>query len=404
MQKHQAMELLTQIFHDYHIIKEPKYRNANLMDLKGYLDTLDHLKDDLKDHKTYKDLVNGISQTINRIEKSTKSDNTWRNTSERGINKAIRPVVNKPGHPTEFPFEWKCPKSGQSCFINDHWGARNFMVMDVIGYIFLLDYGCGSLPKEPSLMFNDFGSIGVRESLPSSESINNDHLISVDLDKIKNQKNGIKFTDADFRKYTSLDYSSNQIRDLLYETSKVEFKLVFPVRMMEGEKPKEKLYQMNIFSKLFEFGYIDRDIRHDGIVQSREYYIFFNTILGELFLHNLLSGSYDWVDSNFYMLPANAQAFYRQFILHHDKTTNPINLVTIKERLRLLDTNPTNLLRTIEENILKPLIQHGFILSYEKKIDGFMGTKFTIKRPHKKKKPEIDSKTPLETPAGIGGS
>lgn len=30
---------------------------------------------------------------------------------------------------------------------------------------------------------------------------------------------------------------------------------------------------MNCFSRLFEFGYIDKDLRKDGIVQGREYYI-----------------------------------------------------------------------------------------------------------------------------------
>lgn len=404
MKKHQMLELFTQIYQDYHIIKVPKYRNANLVDLKGYLSRLNELKEHFQNHKMYNDLVNGISQTITRIEKSKKSDDTWRNTSERGINKAIRPVVKKPGHAIDFPLEWKCPKSDLTCYINGYWDARNFMVMDMIGYIFLLDQGGGSLPTKRSFTFNDLNSIGVRESLPSQE-LTHEHPVVADdtyIEKLRKSKCGIKFTDADFRKYTSLNYSSNQIMDLLYETSKAEFKLVFPVRMMEGKRPKEKLYQMNIFSKLFEFAHMDRD-RHDGVVQSREYYIFFNTILGELFLHNLLSGNYDWVDNNFYMLPYNAQAFYRQFILHNDKQSIPINLITIKERLHLCDNNTTNLIKTIEENIFKPLIQYGFIISYEKPSDGLMGAKFMIKRPKKGKQPDTDNKATSDLKAGMGG-
>lgn len=401
MKKHQVMETLTQIFHAYHTIKEPKYRNANLEDLKGYQAKLTNLKEYLKDHKMYNDLVNGVSQTINRIEKSTKSDSTWRNTSERGINKVIQPIAKKPGHPIDFPFEWKDPKSGKSCYINDNWDARNFMVMDMVGYIFLLDQGGGALPKEPSFVFSDLGSIGIRESLPPPEAIHDDPQIPFDLDKIESPKYGIRLTDADFRKFTSLNYTSNQIRDLLHETSKVEFKLVFPVRMRDGKELKEKLYQMTIYSKLFEFGHIERDIRHDGIVQSREYYIFFSTILGELFVHNLLSRNYDWVDNNFYMLPTNAQAFYRQFILHNNKPSIPINLVTIRQRLHLYDKNTTNLINTIEENIFKPLIQHGLITAYEQLPNGLMGEKFVIKRPSKGQK---NRKTALDLKAGIGGS
>jgi len=134
MKKHQAVESLMQIYHDYQSIKVPKYRNADLVGLKTYLDALNNLKGHLKDHKIYNDLINGISQTINRIEKSIKSDSTWRNTSERGINKVIQPVPKKPGHPINFPLEWRDPKSGMSCYINDNWDSGNFMVMDVLGY------------------------------------------------------------------------------------------------------------------------------------------------------------------------------------------------------------------------------------------------------------------------------
>lgn len=64
-----------------------------------------------------------------------------------------------------------------------------------------------------------------------------------------------------------------------------------------GDKvgPKEKWYDMHVFSRLFELASIDVDVRKDGIVQKREYYVIFNTIFGELFVHNLLSKNYDCV-------------------------------------------------------------------------------------------------------------
>jgi hypothetical protein len=119
------------------------------------------------------------------------------------------------------------------------------------------------------------------------------------------------------------------------------------------------------------------------VVQNRQYYISFNTTLGEMFAHNLLSKSYDWLDNRFYSLPYNAQVFYRRFLVHNDYKSIPLNLETIIEGLNLQDKNITNLTGTIETNILNPLIEMGLIDSYEKNDEGLYGLKFTIKRSKK---------------------
>jgi hypothetical protein len=120
---------------------------------------------------------------------------------------------------------------------------------------------------------------------------------------------------------------SNDILNLLLETSRVEFKIAFPIRLQEKVKNeiKEKWYPMNVFSRPFELGYKDNE-RSDGVVLSRTYFIFFNTILGELFVHNLLTKGYDWVHSDLYNLPPSAQIFYRRFILHHNFQSLELNL------------------------------------------------------------------------------
>jgi hypothetical protein len=177
--------------------------------------------------------------------------------------------------------------------------------------------------------------------------------------------------------------SSNDILNLLLETSRVEFKLVFPVRLREGKKDQEHTYNMNFFSRLFEFGYVDRATRSDGIVTLREYYVSFNTVLGELFAHNLLSQSYDWLDNRFYNLPYNAQVFYRRFLLNNNYKSIPIKIETVKERLNLDDQNITNLKNTIERNILLPLVNQGLIDSYQKEKEGLYGLKYIIKRSDK---------------------
>jgi hypothetical protein len=105
-------------------------------------------------------------------------------------------------------------------------------------------------------------------------------------------------------------------------------------------------------------------------------------MLGELFIHNLLARNYDLIDRRFYMLPLAAQSFYKHFILTHDLNTININLCSIKERMRLCGGNITNLTRTIENNILGPLVQYGYIISYEKDA-GLKGLKYIIRIPDK---------------------
>ena len=164
--------------------------------------------------------------------------------------------------------------------------------------------------------------------------------------------------------------------------------LGYPVRLQAGEKPKNRNYYMNLFSRFFEFGYINKEPRSDGIIQSREYYVGFNTILGEVFAHNLLSKNYDWVEPSFYTLPYSAQILYRRFLIHNNYRKIPLNLETIAEKLNLKDKNVSNLIKTIEQSALMPLIEHGLIHSYEKE-EGLHGLKFIIRR-LKRSQPKVE--------------
>ena len=186
--------------------------------------------------------------------------------------------------------------------------------------------------------------------------------------------------DKNFRKFTSLKMTSNDIFKLLLETSRVEFRLTFPVRLkLEGEKIRERPYRMNMFSRLFEFGYIEQHRESDGIIRNREYFVNFNTMLGELFVHNLKMINYDWIREDLYSLPASAQIFFRKFIVNNNKPQIPINLENIVRKLNLMDGNKTNLEATVVTNVLEPLKMQGFISSY-KKTNGLHGTKYIVSR------------------------
>jgi hypothetical protein len=386
MTRQEAQGIFKQIREEYDRVAYPKYRHAKIPDLEEHLKILKGLKTYLRDDLAYLNLMNSIAQTLSRITRKTE----WVNASERGINKAIPPLLKKKDREIEFPFRWVEEKHGQECFINNgYWSARNYMVMDVVGYFFLLSVGGDILPTKTDPIFKDLASIKRREmELNSSGSIPNANRQSnIPSNLIHSaSKFSITFTDRQFRKFVSQDLSSNEILQLLLDTSLVQFKLAFPVRLpREKKSAKEDLYIMHFFSHLFELGYTNIDVRGDGIVRQRRYTVIFNTILGELFVHNLLTKNYDWVDTGFYKLPQSAQVFYRRILLHNNYTQVPVNLETITQKLNYSDRNVTNLIRTVEENVLQPLLDFGLISSYRKE-SGLAGTKFIIRR--EKEEPE----------------
>lgn len=384
MTAQEAIEIFGNIKTEYNSLKEPKYKFINHENFIHQYEQILLINNYFKHNQDYKNLVNGMAQVIKKINRAflNNEKKDWRNVSERGMNKVIRPVTRKKNQPDEIPLQWVDEKTQETCFINNgSWGPKNFMLMDVLGYLLLLRKGDDLLPVEPLPIFSDLDSITIRE-----KELSNPPLIirypptinEQDINIFKKMKYYVHFTDNDFRQFTSTNMCSNDIMNLLQNTCRVEFKIVYPVRLQDGKNAKNKIYCMNIFSRFFEFGYIDRE-RIDGVIKSREYYLGFNTILGEIFAHNLLSKNYDWVAPSFYTLPYSAQILYRRFLIHNNYQRTQLNLRTIVEKLNLRDKNTSNLIKTIEQSALQPLIEQGLIESYEKE-EGLHGLKFIIKR------------------------
>ena len=397
MNKELATKILNELSDEYSRIKSPKFLNIDLELWQEKYSHLADLKPFLSDLDLYKRLINGVSQSISKAkileQARTQPKDLWINTSERGINKALPAIIKKPKIELDFPYEWVDDKSGHQCSVNNgYWGARNYMLMDVLGYFYLLKEGGDCLPEQRTEIFRNLESIRKREAeLDDHKGIlvadaGQKMLTESDIDTITSSRHWIRFDDNIFRKFTKLNLSSGDILNLLTATSRVEFKLVFPVRLQESQKKlKEKSYMMNMFSRLFEFGYIDKQSRKsDGSIRAREYFVVFNTILGELFVHNLKMGNYDWVREDLYSLPPSAQIFFRKFILNNDFTSIPLNLRTIARKLNLNDKIQANLERTIVTNVLAPLKRQGFIEAYDKE-PGLRDAKFIIKRDFSKK-------------------
>jgi hypothetical protein len=380
-QAHQNFEAIKKY---YDAIDYPKYRNADLPDFKDRYQQLLALKIHLESNVLYNRLVNAMSQVIARVEEQTAPpDKAIKNLSERGLNKAI-PCINR-RTTNHFPFEYR-DKWGNACYVNHgYWTAKNYRVMDALGYMLLLKEGGDRLPTGYNPIFDDLMDIENRELQLNgacdgvSKGIHSSVVQSIVY--------SIGFSDDHFRQHTGLKISSAEILNLLLETSRVEFKLCFPVRLKDTGN-QEKHHHMNYYSRFFEIKEQEIRVRKDGIVQLRRYRVTFNTLLGELFVNNLKARFNDWVDKNFYKLPDSAQLFYRRIMLHNDKNDIPVLLATIAKSAGLYDANQYNLISTVEKNILEPLKGLKYIHSYTR-CNGLGGVKYQICR----KAPKLSTHT-----------
>ncbi len=369
----QSNEIFNEIQAYYDSIQSPKYRHTDLDTLKEQFELLQGLKGDLGHDKAYAKLVNAMCQVIAKLEESKRlsnmpNDRIWSNLSERGMNKAIPAIMKRRGQswPVEYTDRW-----GNTCHVsNGHWQTKNYRVMDVVGYMFLMKMGGDCLPKNETPIFNDLHDIQQLEKQLNGGATN---VLS------SGHRHYIRFTDDQFRQFSGLKMSSTQIKDLLLETSRVEFKLTFPVRL-KSTGSKENTHRMNYYSRFFELADEELSKKSNGVVLARRYTINFNTLLGELFVNNLLAKFNDKIDMRFYLLPDSAQIFYRRALVHHDYKTPSFNLATIAEYAGLSDRNLWNLVTTVENNILKPLIEYGYIDSYEKVCDDPKAPKYTLRR------------------------
>jgi hypothetical protein len=243
--------------------------------------------------------------------------------------------------------------------------------MDALGYMFLLKEGGNALPKEASPIFNDLGEVSLREN-----QLSNDNPSEKPPTRYK-----ISFTDRDFRKLTDLNMGSSEILALLLETARIEFKLSFPVRL-KSTGNREQIHRMNVYSRLFELAEEPIQKRKDGVIQERRYQVFFSTILGELFVNNLKARFNDQITLKFYALPDSAQIFYRRILLHHNYKRREIYLEEIAKTVGLMDSNVSNLTKTVEQNVLEPLKEYGYI-EYYLKTEGLNGIKYVLIRKSK---------------------
>src|SRR3974377_2094170 len=85
MDNKEAQEIFQNIRDEYDRLEYPKYRRMDLASAVQRLKALNDLKPYLREDPLFRNLLNSLSQIISRL----TIERTWRNTSERGINKVI---------------------------------------------------------------------------------------------------------------------------------------------------------------------------------------------------------------------------------------------------------------------------------------------------------------------------
>ena len=246
MNRATAFEIFTEVQEYYNSIDYPKYKNISLKKFKEKFKALNGIKLQLESNVLFTRLVNAMSQTIAKCERREKlaqlpESEIWSNLSERGINKVIQPLHKAKNKDVTFPVEWT-DKWGNACYIsNGFWDAKNYTVMDVLGYMFLLKEGGDSLPEDADPIFQDLNDIIERED-QLSEGIKGSQISrgtesGSSKSMVLNNAYSIGFTDKDFKKNTGINLSSSEIKDLLLETSRVESKLSFGVSRLVSPVP-----------------------------------------------------------------------------------------------------------------------------------------------------------------------
>jgi len=231
--------------------------------------------------------------------------NDWRNVSERGMNKVIMPVTKKRDQPVSFPLQWVDEKTNETCFINNgFWGWKTSW-----WWMFLIFPSSQERrePSSPGTITHLFWSGQHHQKGKGTRQTQLHYQISTSNEwagrrLFKKMKYYVHFTDDVFgnslhQPWVPMTFWISCRKHPVWNSRS------FIRYVCRLGKAKSKNYFMNLFSRFFEFGYIDKETRSDGIIQSREYYVGFNTILGEIFAHNLLSKNYDWVEPSFYTLP-----------------------------------------------------------------------------------------------------
>ncbi len=343
-----ALMALNRIRDRYNAIPAPIYKHADLTVLREDFNQLKKMKELLRDNAEYHKLISSMGKVLSSMQ---PSNSEWQNISERSVNKAIRPT-SRFNSDQDGKTEWDNRYGHQQAIIpHRSWSARHFMVLDIVGYSYMLEFGNGNLPKKNLPLFNNANDI----------TLKNDDFV-------------VEISDKQFRKFSSLSIKSKNIYQLLQEVSSSTFKLNYPVRLPfhKSGKSAEDSFSMCDFNSFFSLASISGN-------NNKTYEIRFDTLLAQLFLHNLQMRNCDYISASNYHLPQSAQILYRRYILNNNYPQVSVNISNIIQALGYTYSNRTDLINTITTKAIKPLITSKILASYSF-VDGLSDKKFVLRK------------------------
>lgn len=324
--------------------------------------------------------------------------------SEKNLNKFAFPLFNIKGRPIKNPCVVKY--NSNVGFICDQgtFGPKNMMILDILGTYLIhsfynlkdrdgVDFSC-RIPtsndgrvKYLSSAYTSYKLLrflakrfqtGTESIVAESYYSDEGRMYSIDPDNPRIKKVvTIKITDGNLKGQLPFlkKYSSQQIRDMIIQTSECRIRMNYPIRFYDG-----KNYQNFPYNNYNENGscsfFTLLNVRNskkskDGHVLEREYQITFNTFLGYFFVQNCLSCYTDLLPGKFYLMSDYAQLFYRLLILpFYNNVKNPISINEIRKRL-VLKTKDTYMVRKVVKRILDELESNSFISNpKEDKLNG----------------------------------
>lgn len=316
--------------------------------------------------------------------------------TEKSFNRCVCPVMNIKGKTVEYPLRVKYKNFGFLCN-NGILGPKQMMIMDILGTT-LIHKVCKNysyqdrIPtqndKRVKLKSSEFMSYKLLKYVGENLSPSHEGMIPYgwysadgrlcEIDKTHKRIKeplGLGVEDGLLRKELPFlkQYSSCQIQDMIVQTSECSLVMNYPVRFFDGKEYHTFPFTNSGFpSKLFTIHKIfPTKMSQNNHVLARTYHISFDTLLGYMFMQNVLSGYTDLLPGSFYEMSDYGQLFYRLFIRpYFNQVKNPISIDEVRRRL-VLKTKDTYMVRKVINRILNELALHNLISSpREEKVDG----------------------------------
>jgi hypothetical protein len=315
--------------------------------------------------------------------------------SEKNLNKFAFPLFNIKGRIITTPCVVE--HSSDISFACDQgtFGPNNMMILDILGTYLIhhvynlkdrtqIDFGCriptsndGRVKRISSnyisykllkYVTNRFRNTNDNGIVPTFLYSDEGNLNGIDGENTRTKKViTLKVTDSYLKEQLPFlkAYSSQQICDMIKQTSETKLRMNYPIRFYDGKNyqnfPYNNYNENGSCSFFTLLNVSNSNVSKDNHILAREYEISFNTFLGYWFVQNCVSCYTDLLPGKFYLMSDYAQLFYRLLILpYFNGVKNPISVDEIRKRL-VFKTKDTYMVRKVIKRILDELESNSFI-------------------------------------------